>query len=391
MPESRDEKELQNGLTELFHEIPSRDNFIRPVEGRFALYGAGGLGNLGYQLLKSVGLKPDCILDMNSSISSLHDVPVVHPESVSAADRESMSVLVCVVNSPFSPIRDYLHGLGYCKVQHFYNAAEAYTGGTLISNGWMYDSPTATDREKIPAIFHRLADRDSRCAYLQMLYWRLRREERLFFDYRPNPGTKWYPPDVIPPPTEPQVILDGGTHDGTILQKHIDYAGSFLSKIFAFEPDPDNTALLEDYVSKLPDLLKSKITLDRRALGDGTANLKFAAHRDLASFVTEEGDMEVGQTTIDALNIEKLSLVKLHIEGSEYPAICGAIDTFTRCRPILALTTYHTPDGLWKIQEYLMDRLEGYDFFIRLHAYCGIGCITYAVPSERRADLKHSK
>ncbi|ABA88376.1 SAM-dependent methyltransferase, putative [Syntrophotalea carbinolica DSM 2380] len=382
MPDAAKHSDLQNALEELFTPSFEKKTPFHPLAGAFAFYGAGGLGKLGYQLFEKIGIKPTCFLDMNRESSQLYGIPVRHPEDLPAADKEPLTVVISVVNNPVAPIAAYLKSLGYRNIRYFYDVTEAYREGNLISNGWFYGDPTPEDREKIPRVFHRLADDRSRCAYLQMLYWRLKREEKVFCDYRPDPGTKWYPPDIIPQGFTPEVMLDGGTHDGSILLRHIEKVGTRLEKILAFEPDPDNFDALRRGITELPGGRKDHIEIHRLALGENNATVRFAPRRDLASCVTGDGDIEVRQISIDSLNLRRLDLIKLHIEGSEYPAVCGGIETFQRCRPAMALTIYHNTDGLWKIQEFLFRNLDNYRFYIRLHAYCGIGCILYAVPGE---------
>lgn len=378
-----DEKiDLQDALEELLTPSSNKKNPFSPLTGAFAFYGAGGLGKLGYQLFEKVGIKPTCFLDVNRGLSQLYGIPIRHPEDLHAADKEGLTIVISIVNNPVGPIADYLKGLGYKDIRYFYDVTEAYLEGNLISNGWFYGDPTPEDREKIPRVFHRLADNRSRCAYLQMLYWRLKREENVFRDYRPDPATKWYPPDIIPQGFAPEIMLDGGTHDGSILLRHIDKVGTRLEKIWAFEPDPDNFEALRHGIAKLPGGRKDHVEIHRLALGDNNTIVRFASRRDLASCVTDDGDIEVRQVSIDSLNLRRLDLIKLHIEGSEYPAVCGGIETLNRCRPLMALTIYHNTDGLWKIQEFLFRNLDNYRFYIRLHAYCGIGCILYAVPGE---------
>ncbi len=75
---------------------------------------------------------------------------------------------------------------------------------------------------------------------------------------------------------------------------------------------------------------------------------------------------------------------KIHLEGGELEALRGATAAFRRCRPMLAVTTYHNRDGLWRTPQFLMETLPDYAYFMRLHAWCGTGSVVYAIPHEKR-------
>ena len=105
-----------------------------------------------------------------------------------------------------------------------------------------------------------------------------------------------------------------------------------------------------------------------------------------ASQLSGLGKSEVSVTTIDQMCLSS-SFVKLHLEGSELAALKGAQETISRCRPIIAATSYHNHLGLWELPKWLMGHLDNYRFFMRLHSWCGTGAVVYAIPEERKELL----
>jgi hypothetical protein len=75
----------------------------------------------------------------------------------------------------------------------------------------------------------------------------------------------------------------------------------------------------------------------------------------------------------------------IHNEGHEMETlernIDTFIDTFKENRPILHVACYHSRDGLWKIEKFLMDNLNNYAFTFRLHGYMGQAAYIYGVPN----------
>lgn len=78
-----------------------------------------------------------------------------------------------------------------------------------------------------------------------------------------------------------------------------------------------------------------------------------------------------------------LTYIQLHCEGNELVTIQDNMGYFQKYRPIIAVTVYHTRDGLWAIEKTLMDNLENYRWYFRLHAHQGQAAIMYGVPKER--------
>ena len=96
----------------------------------------------------------------------------------------------------------------------------------------------------------------------------------------------------------------------------------------------------------------------------------------------QAGRMRVVRRRLDALNLDP-TVIKLHLEGAELPALKGARDTLLRRRPIVLATVYHNDDGVWRTAQWLMETLPDYRMLFRTHSWCGTGAVIYAIPNER--------
>jgi hypothetical protein len=79
--------------------------------------------------------------------------------------------------------------------------------------------------------------------------------------------------------------------------------------------------------------------------------------------------------------------VKVHLEGEELPSLRLSIGHLRIYRPILKVACYHNEDGLYKIEKFLMDNLERYKFYFRLHAFQGQAAYMYCIPEEKMKVL----
>lgn len=75
---------------------------------------------------------------------------------------------------------------------------------------------------------------------------------------------------------------------------------------------------------------------------------------------------------------EKVTFIKMDIEGSEIPALNGAKNIILRDKPKLAICIYHKPDDLWKIPLMLKDWVPEYRMHLRHYGRRYYGTVLYA-------------
>ena len=78
--------------------------------------------------------------------------------------------------------------------------------------------------------------------------------------------------------------------------------------------------------------------------------------------------------------------VEVHCEGHEAVTLKENIYLFQKYRPKIDVACYHSRDGLWKIQRFLMDNLTDYEFTFRMYAYCGQGAYLHCIPKGRKSE-----
>jgi FkbM family methyltransferase len=175
---------------------------------------------------------------------------------------------------------------------------------------------------------------------------------------------------------EREVFVDGGSHHANTMMRFVHTVKGKFYRIIAIEPDKANRAGYAHGVKQL--------TVLDCALTEHAGIAKFHDGLGYASQLSDTGHKYVTTYPLDFLKT-KPTFVKLHLEGAELAALKGAQRTLVEYRPIIAVTTYHNEDGVWKIPVYLMGLLEKYKFLFRVHSWCGTGAVMYAIPKERYA------
>lgn len=131
-------------------------------------------------------------------------------------------------------------------------------------------------------------------------------------------GEYWVPQEV-----NPEVILDIGANIGTAT---LYFAHRFPdAKIYAFEPVPDNFALLEKNVKGLPNVTVLPIALGSQ---DGELEIALAYDQNFGSFsffsdpslATQKIPVQIRAVApyFAELGIDRADLIKIDTEGAEY-------------------------------------------------------------------------
>jgi len=350
-----------------------------------ALYGAGSLGRMARDYLKTVGHDFEMVIDQNArQLAGDPDwsgVRLLHPDDVPQTAKGGVRLAVSIVTSPYVPLERSLLALGFEDIVPFYDLAERFRHLHPLSNGWFAAPLSAADQANTSKVLSLWDDDVSRAHHLQFLAWRRLREEWTF-EAAPVPdGSRFFIPEVTSVLHDNEILLDAGAHHGSVIETFVTQTKGAFRQIIAIEPDPFNRAMLEGQLrSWLPD--DARVTVYDCALAQNEGEAPFHEGLGYASQFSNTGRMRVTTRPLDALALS-LSFVKLHLEGAELAALQGARQTLLANRPIVAATVYHNADGIWKTPLWLMETLPRYRFLFRAHSWCGTGAVVYAIPNER--------
>ncbi|APP74106.1 methyltransferase [Xanthomonas vesicatoria ATCC 35937] len=161
-------------------------------------------------------------------------------------------------------------------------------------------------------------------------------------------------------------FCDGGAFQGPVVHKFIDASRYRYESITAFEPDSINFQTLEGIASALP-IPPHNFKAIKKAISNEHATLRFEETGTVSSHVSPNGGISVATTRLDD-ELEKLTLLKLDIEGFEARALEGASHLIRTQRPRMAICVYHYAQDLLDIVEQLDRLVEGYHFRLRQHS-----------------------
>lgn len=185
---------------------------------------------------------------------------------------------------------------------------------------------------------------------------------------------QYFDKDVIQFSKE-EVFVDAGSKDLNTSIEMKRYCPE-VKKIYAFEPDSSN---YQKCKQKKKDEKLDYIEIFPYGLWSTKCQLHFDATANGSSHLTNEGSTVVSVVTIDEVIRDKVTFIKMDIEGAELEALKGAKETIQRYKPKLAISIYHKPEDMTEIPLYIKELVPEYKLFIRHYSTSAGETILYAV------------
>lgn len=379
------------------HQLPDRsvaqrlanDLFAQPpaiqapgASSPLVLYGAGKLGQLALRLLQNIGIDVPFIVDRKPpATGQLLGVPVICPEAVAPDERQHYRLGICIVTSPYEPIRQSLQAEGWRNIWPIYDLLQRHADRTTMENGWSLPPPNATEKAQLLDVLTLWHDDISRAAHLQFLAWRYLREEWSFDRAPVHIDNRYFIAEIIGLLRSDEFFLDAGAYDGAVSKRFAELTEGKFQQIAMIEADSANLHMLRQNIDAMP--FAQRVSLFPCALDATSGQASFAANHDLGSRLHSAHASMVTTRRLDDLALP-ITFAKYHLEGHELAALRGSLATLEKCRPLLAITVYHNADGAARTAHFLQTNLKDYRFHMRLHGWCGTAAVIYAIPNERQ-------
>ncbi len=232
--------------------------------------------------------------------------------------------------------------------------------------------------DEIDRVYQLLSDDRSKEIYKKLVQYRICRDIRIL-DGCKDDSPQYFPdtPDLRRYiDGDKHIFLDLGAYDGDSIMSFINYTGGY-ERIIAVEASKIN---YEKLIQNCKNLLN--IRCINIGISDKHQLLPFAISDAKNSFVSENGKSFLETDSIDnILNGEKVTFIKMDIEGSEYDALKGAKETIIHNKPILAVSMYHLVDDLWRLLLQIEKTIPDlYEYYIRHYSPTVIETVLYAIP-----------
>lgn len=168
--------------------------------------------------------------------------------------------------------------------------------------------------------------------------------------------------DVIPN-CDNQVFVDVGAYIGDTTLDYIKIYNNY-KKIYCYEITNYTMAILKNNLGEYKNIVyKNKAVSCENSI----MYLKNSLVNSSANRVDNNGEIEIETVSLDNDILEKIDMIKMDIEGSEYNALIGAKNHIINDNPILLISVYHNNEDLWKLPKLIYEYNNNYNFYLRYY------------------------
>lgn len=361
----------------------TRNHFIDTLERMqsnghpIVLCGAGYVAQLTWDFMQRQKMPVDYVAISDAWLkpdSDFNGMPIVGFDALAATSTQYNYIIAMQYID--APLRTQLEQ-NACEILFYDPTFVGINAGEHFTIAWCEQH-----QETLDDFYCALGDELSKTTLIAYLNQRISAREAWYHEvFHPE---HYFPKELIMFGAD-EVFVDGGAYNGdsvaAFMQALAQQNAGPPAKVFAFEPDIATFTLLEQNTAELPQCVCINAGIWHKA-----TTLRFNASNALSSALTDapDGD-EIALDTIDNVVAgEKVTFIKMDIEGAELEALKGAQATISAHYPTLAISLYHKPVDLITIPQYIHQLQPGYQFYLRAH-HPRLACelVLYAIPPHK--------
>lgn len=240
-----------------------------------------------------------------------------------------------------------------------------------------FEQDFSENSHKYTAVYHQLKDQLSQHQMLNLINFKLSCDIDYLREFEYLEPYQYI--ESFLDLSDHEVFVDVGGFDGHTSHFFIEKVKSY-HHIYFFEPDAKNLILAQE---KLSDF--DRITYYPLAVSDREDKLYFSSTGS-TSKQDEKGDIVVSANSLDNMIHDRVTFIKMDIEGAEESAILGAKRLIRNYTPKLAICVYHKSSDIWKIPELVFSINDQYDIYLRHYTESIYETVMYFVPKISSVD-----
>jgi FkbM family methyltransferase len=277
---------------------------------------------------------------------------------VNSSDIPKNSLIINCSTS-ISPV-DVLLNLrckGFNNIINLYELVMASDGS--LAWPWFVEAQRAELREFIgdwQHIYNALADDISRKTFLDVVRYRVSANPLFMKDYKVRMSDQYFEDFMR---YKEEVFVDAGGFDGDtaemFLSRYPDY-----KKIYVFEPSIPNMQKARQRLSKY-----KNIEFRASGLSEFAGRVPFNHNGGSSSTISTSAGGEIELVALDEVVQDRISVIKMDIEGGEMGALKGARNHLKSHKIKLALAAYHKESDIRLFYQFMMGFGHDYKIFLR--------------------------
>lgn len=232
--------------------------------------------------------------------------------------------------------------------------------------------------EQYKSVYELLEDKVSKNVLMGRLVSRLTGDIRHLTDLT-SKNPQYFDDDIIKAYAD-EVVVDAGGFTGDTVQVLLETpeANGKIKRIYLYEPNRNNIEQAKKNLSSA----NAEIVFRMAGVSNRHDNLCITDDSS-GSRITGHGQklQKIEVVALDEDIEERLTFIKMDIEGSERAALQGCQKHIREDAPKLAICVYHKIDDVWRIARCIQDLHSEYKFYLRHYSPLGMGeTVMYCLP-----------
>lgn len=339
-------------MIEKITEVPLWD-YLKKAEKPIVLYGMGNGADMIIEVLESLGLSHSDVFASDGFVRGhfFRGKKVLTFDEIRAKYDDFIILMTFAVHDAET----------LQKVRILSESYELYSPTVPIAGKELFTLDFVKENEELfEKACSLLADEKSKQTFLDVLNFKISGKVKYLFDCEYEKALLY---ENIIHLGEDETIVDLGAYDGDTIREFLSATDGRYKKIIAFEPDEKN-------FRKLTAKTESMENIERYNLGawDKRETLYFQKKKGRNSHQADEG-IPVSFDSVDNVVKERVTFIKMDIEGAELKALEGARETITRDKPKLYVCAYHRNEDMFSLPLKIKELCPGYKIYFRHHPY----------------------
>lgn len=348
------------------------------------IWGSSSTGQLVYELAKRFGFLKNIkyFADNNGSKwgTVQNGLTVLSPDEVKDKVEVIPNLYIIIASQRLHEIREQLLSMGV------YEENIDLKGFRLAWDYLSYEEETPYNNftlniKEYAKVYSLLTDERSKDVYSGVLNYKLSLDYNYLKDIASPSKDQYFEKGLIKL-SKNEVFCDCGSFNGDTLEKFIGISGGDYNKYIAIEADAE---IYNELNKRVNTRGYHNVKTYNLACWDKKTTLNFHSEQTSGK-ISSTGDISVNADALDnILEDEKITFIKMDIEGAEEMALKGSTNIIRKNKPILAICLYHSIEDYYKLPLLIKELFQDYKLFIRHYTDFAVETVCYAIPKDRLA------
>lgn len=339
-------------MTEFIRDIPLWDK-LKETDKPILLYGMGNGADMIIEVLESLGLSYCDTFASDGFVRGHH----FHGKKVLSYSeaKEKYGDFITLMTFAVHDEPTLMRIREMAAETELYSPTVPVAGKGLFTYGYLNDNA-----DNFRKAYSFLEDEKSRESYVNILNFKISGKTQYLFDCHSEKSEVY---ESLIPLSDKEIIVDLGAYDGDTIREFLTATEGRYEKIYALEPDAKNFRKLTRKTEGM-----ERLELFNIGAWNKKETLFFDTKGGRNSHRSDEGT-PIEFDSVDNLINDRVTLLKMDIEGAELQALYGAERTIRAHRPKLYVCAYHRNEDMFALPFKIRELCEDYRIFFRQHPY----------------------